>query len=275
MTPCGGPAGVEADKTRTELGINYHMVRKESADPKLTVSCGPHCRNTIMKLTKNAAALLLAASLAVSVCATPVFAETDPTATGASASLTTTGADAALSSMKTAAKTDVVYEVGSSYSWSIPSKIDFGSNAGVKKTVKVNANSESQTPANNTNGTDGTAQKVKVEKNTIPVGTSLKISISTDTLYDSTGTSGQKGFYVEQKHQTNNAVEKLYYTIKTSADGTELEHTGEVMKVTSGTATQDQALFFALTTSKGDVEKAGKYAGVLKLVAEVVDDTNP
>ena len=219
-----------------------------------------------MKLTKKAAALLLAASLAVSVCATPVFA------TGTSASLPTTNADAALNTMGTSTQTEVVYKVGSSYSWSIPTKIDFGSNAGINKTVKVNADGTAQTAADNQNATDGTAEKVEVKSNTIPVGTSLKISISAETPYAATGTAGKTGFYVEQKNNNNNAVEKLYYTIAKTSGGTALGHTDEIVKVKSGTDKGDQALYFALKTSEDKVEKAGKYVANLKFVAEVVDD---
>lgn len=220
-------------------------------------------------MTKKAAALLLAASLAVSVCAMPVFADVDPAATDTKASVTTTEADATLESMKTATKTDVVYEVGSSYSWSIPTKIDFGKNAGVNATVKVNANDTNQHEAADfKTNKEGTAEKVQVKGNTIPVGTSLKISISADTPYDLT----EGSFYIEQKNNT--AVKKLYYTIAKETTGTSyLTHTNEIVKVPSGTAEGNQALYFALKTSNGDVEMAGKYAAVLKFVAEVVDNT--
>lgn len=223
-------------------------------------------------MTKKAAALLLAASLAVSVCATPVFADVDPAATGATADVTTTAADATLESMKTTTKTNVVYEVGSSYSWSIPTEINFGKNAGVNATVKVNANDTSKKEADYKSNQEGTAEKVQVTGNTIPVGTSLKISISADTPYETTSTAGKSGFYIEQKHKTNAAaVEHLYYTIAKTADGTALDHTAEIVTVPSGTAEENQALYFALKTSDGAVEMAGKYAAVLKFVAEVID----
>lgn len=220
-----------------------------------------------MKLTKKAAALLLAASLAVSVCATPVFA------IGTSATLDPTNADAALGTMGTETQTEVIYKVGSSYSWSIPTKIDFGSTAGVKKTVKVNADGTAQTAANNETHTDGTAEKVEVTKNTIPVGTSLRISISADTPYETVGTSGESSFYVEQKHATNTAVRHLYYTIAKTDGGSALGHTDEIVTVESGTAKGEQALYFALSTSKDEVEMAGIYRANLKFEAEVVNNT--
>lgn len=219
-----------------------------------------------MKLTKKAAALLLAASLAVSVCATPVFA------IGTSATLDPTNADAALNTMGTETQTEVIYKVGSSYSWSIPTKIDFGSNAGIRKTVKVNADGTPQTAANNETQTPGTAEMVEVTKNTIPVGTSLEISISADTPYEAIGATGESSFYVEQKHKTNGQVEHLYYMIAKAKSGTPLEHTAQIVKVPSGVDSGEQALFFTLKTSERSVEMAGIYKADLKFEAKVVDD---
>ena len=210
--------------------------------------------------------MLLAASLAVSVCATPVFAATDAT-------FSTEDPGKTLDEMGTETQTEVIYKVGSSYSWSIPTSIDFGSNAGVGKTVKVNADDDHNGAADNETQTPGTAQKVKVTSNTIPVGTALKISISRDAPYDDDGTTGKTGFYVEQKNSINTAVEKLYYTIAKKADATTyLEPTSDIMKVESGTPTREQPLYFALKTSDGKAEKAGKYTAILKFVAEVVNE---
>lgn len=217
-----------------------------------------------MKLTKKAAALLLAASLAVSVCATPVFAD------DASATYSTTNPDATLTEMGTETHTEVIYKVCSGYSWSIPTSIDFGSNAGVGKTVKVNADDDHNGAADNQNHSEGTAQKVKVTSNTIPVGTSLKISIAAATPYDDTG--AKTGFYVVQENQNNLTSEKLYYTIAKTKDGPALEHTDNIMKVESGKATDEQALYFALKTSEDEAEKAGKYTATLKFEAKVVDN---
>lgn len=274
MTPCGGPAGVEADKIRTELGINYHMVRKESADPKLAVSCGPHCRNTIMKLTKNAAALLLAASLAVSVCAMPVFADGLTNSNEGSGNGTTNTAPTA---------TEVTYNVTASYTWSIPKEIRFGNDAGVKATRIVNATENENTAStdaegNATSNTPGKAPKICVTKNVIGVGKKLKITIDTtttgatattwDTAMNAEGKAN--GFYVAAN------TEKLYFTISKPAEsGTtaqQLDATNnEVMIVESGINEKSQPLEFKLTTAQSGAEKAGEYKGHVAFAASIAD----
>lgn len=270
MTPCGGPAGVEADKIRTELGINYHMVRKESADPKLTVSCGPHCRNTIMKLTKNAAALLLAASLAVSVCATPVFADGGTTTPPPNMGSTTTGSDKVQNGIAIG-NTNVLYNVTESYQWSVPATIDFGENAGANNTSTVNATLDENKPGEKAkqdttnNKWKGTAPKVVVSKNVIGIGKKLQITVNT-TYYD----NGE--FYV-----LSGSSEKLFYTVTkldaTGATGEKLTQTNtEVLSVPSGTDTAAQKLVFELETAKGTnvSEKAGKYEGVVVFESRIV-----
>lgn len=220
------------------------MVRKESADPKLTVSCGPHCRNTIMKLTKNAAALLLAASLAVSVCATPVFGLTNT----ASAS----GVDVTDADKTTQAKTDVEYVVEASYSWSVPSKITFTSDK-----TEVEANAET-----------GETQKVKVTKNVIPNGKKLQITVDSETTQ--TVASGKK-FAIK-----TNEDAYLTYVIKKGTDyNDEIAVGGEVISVNSGIEQADTALKFVLTRDSGAnvSEKAGTYTGVAKFTAQLADIT--
>ena len=263
MTPCGGPAGVEADKIRTELGINYHMVRKESADPKLAVSCGPHCRTKIMRLTKKAAALLLAASLAVSVCATPVFATENMGSTPAKF----------VGGIGTG-DTKVLYKVTESYTWTVPATIDFGEDAGVNNTSTVEANlGENKTGEKaKQNGTawKGTAPKIMVTKNVIGVGKELQITFDTTYLAE----NGE--FYVA----TPDGAEKLYYTvIKPAAPG----GTGEkltktntkVLSVPAGTNTAEQELVFTLTTAANNAannaaEKAGSYEGHVVFQSKIV-----
>lgn len=208
-----------------------------------------------MKLTKKAAALLLAASLAVSVCATPVFA-TDPSITG--------------SETKTTADTNVTYTVDSKYTWSIPAKIDFGSNAGIKKTRTVKANAaENVAGTKATDTTDGTAPKVYVTENIIAPEKALKISIDTAS---STFEAGN-GFWVGVHGDT--AIEKLYFKIHKLADdgnsGDELDASkSEVLSVSSGTKTGEQALVLTLkTTTKDAAEKAGAYTGSIAFKSEV------
>lgn len=206
-------------------------------------------------MTKKAAALLLAASLAVSVCAMPVFA-TDPSITG--------------SETKTTADTNVTYTVDSKYTWSIPAKIDFGANAGIKKTRTVKANAaENVAGTKATDTTDGTAPKVYVTENIIAPEKALKISIDTAS---STFDNGN-GFWVGVHGDT--AIEKLYFKIHKLADdgnsGDELDASkSEVLSVSSGTKTGEQALVLTLkTTTKDAAEKAGAYTGSIAFKSEV------
>lgn len=90
--------------------------------------------NKDYEVNKKAAALLLAASLAVSVCATPVFAAENMGSTSVDSTTVLGGV--------TTGNTKVLYKVTESYQWSIPATIDFGENAGVGKTSRVDANME-------------------------------------------------------------------------------------------------------------------------------------
>ena len=208
-----------------------------------------------MKLTKKAAALLLAASLAVSVCATPVFA-TDPSIMG--------------SETKTTADTNVTYTVDSKYTWSIPAKIDFGANAGIKKTRTVKANTAENTASTKaTDTTDGTAPMVCVTENIIGPEKALKISIDTAS---STFDNGD-GFWVGV--QGKKLTEKLYFKIAKPAEGSNPEKEltsgdSEVLSVPSGTKMGEQALVLTLTTTTTDTaEKAGEYTGSIAFKSEV------
>lgn len=262
MTPCGGPAGVEADKIRTELGINYHMVRKESADPKLTVSCGPHCRNTIMKLTKNAAALLLAASLAVSVCATPVFAENPNMKSNVGSNGVSIPA------------TDVLYKVTSKYTWSVPATIDFGQDAGINKHPVVNANVEqskdnakSGTAAGTGNNWRGTAPKVMVTENIIGSGKALKITL-------------KSGDGAASRFEIKNDATTLPYSVTTTKEtidgkdtvnyaGKNVDCTGtEILALKAGSNTGSVELKFTLDTSTTTAEISGEYKGTVVFTAD-------
>lgn len=208
-----------------------------------------------MKLTKKAAALLLAASLAVSVCATPVFA-TDPSIMG--------------SETKTTADTNVTYTVDSKYTWSIPAKIDFGANAGIKKTRTVKANTAENTASTKaTDTTDGTAPMVCVTENIIGPEKALKISIDTAS---STFDNGD-GFWVGV--QGKKLTEKLYFKIAKPAEGSNPEKEltsgdSEVLSVPSGTKMGEQALVLTLKTTTTDAaEKAGEYTGSIAFKSEV------
>ena len=216
-----------------------------------------------MKLTKKAAALLLAASLAVSVCATPVFATSLTNSNGGSGNGTTATAPTA---------TKVTYNVTAGYTWSIPTNIKFGNDAGVNAERIVNATANEDTASTDATNTPGTAPKVCVTKNVIDVGKKLKISVDTASTTATTYEDGVgKGFYVVSNG------EKLYFKIqKNDTSKTELTQTdNEVMSVPSGKNTDDQELVFTLKTATGDnvAEKAGSYEGHVAFTASVVENT--
>ena len=200
-------------------------------------------------MTKKAAALLLAASLAVSVCATPVFAAggaADKNKAGA------TGNDVTDAGKTTTASTDVEYVVTASYEWSVPSKITFR-----EDTAEVEANSEV-----------GYTQKVKVTKNIIPNKKKLKITVGSTTTKDVEGTNK---FAIKTDEDAY-----LVYAIKKGAGYTEeIAVGGEVMSVKSGTKEADTPLKFFLTKDSGSnvSEKAGTYTGVATFTAQLDDDT--
>ena len=221
-----------------------------------------------MKLTKKAASLLLAASLAVSVCATPVFAA-DPNM--GSNPVNSNNAIAGI----TTGDTQIRYKVTESYQWSVPATIDFGVNAGENNTSTVNATLDKDKPGTkaDNDGTGkwkGTAPRIVVSKNVIGVGKKLQITVDTE---GHTATSYENGkFYVEPAG-TN---ERLYFTITKPAatGGTEQELTGtdnEVLRVPSGTNTANQELVFTLTTTSETAEKAGDYEGYVAFSSKIVD----
>lgn len=227
-----------------------------------------------MKLTKNAAALLLAASLAVSVCAMPVFATgagTTPVMGSHEVNGTLLGG-----SLKGSWNTKVRYKVTEGYTWSVPSTIDFGEDAGVDNTSMVEAKLgkdedgvQAKKSADNT--WKGTAPKVTVTKNVIGDGKKLQI------IFDPTYLDQDNGeFYVA----TSGGAVKLYYTVTKPAPG----GTGEkltktntaVLSVPAGTNTAEQELVFVLKTAPNNAkhnaaEKAGDYEGHVVFQSKIVD----
>ena len=222
-------------------------------------------------MTKKAAALLLAASLAVSVCATPVFA-TGTTSVMGSQEVKYDGTGHAIG----AAHTHVLYKVTEGYTWTVPITIDFGADAGVNNTSTVNAtlgkDGTGKTAEKDGENKEwkGSAPKVMVTKNVIGANKTLKIAVSTNAKEGVTidGT----GFYVE----TSDTKEKLYFTIaKPGATGEELT-TGKnvVLSVPSGTDTAEQELVFTLKTADNTAgnaaEKAGSYEGYVIFSSSLV-----
>ena len=224
-----------------------------------------------MKLMKKAAALLLAAALAVSVCATPVFATENMGSTPAKF----------LAGIGTG-DTKVIYKVTESYAWSIPATIDFGENAGANNTSTVNATLKENGPGKkaDNNGTgkwEGAAPKVVVSKNVIGIGKRLQITFNTTYLDKDNGK-----FYVLASETTKTGdaqaeTQKLYFKIqKNDKDKTELtQKNNEVLSVDSGTDTAAQELVFTLTTADGDnaAEKAGDYEGHVVFNSHIVPRT--
>lgn len=225
-----------------------------------------------MKLTKKAAALLLAASLAVSVCATPVFAAEGGTTEPAKPSTTVSEKDT-----EKTANTEVNYQVDSKYTWSIPTEINFGANAGTGKTLTVKADKEAEEQnvlPNEGNSYTGSAPMVYVTENIIAPENALKISIDTgySTFEQGSEKGSEKGFYVGV--YGTKTIEKLYFKINKLADngssGDELDaNKSEVLRVDSGTKTGKQALVFTLKTTTDTAEKAGKYTGTIVFKSEV------
>ena len=229
-----------------------------------------------MKLTKKAAALLLAASLTVSVCAMPVFAD-DPNM----GSYEVNGQVAGNKLIGTY-NTQVLYKVTESYTWTVPVTIDFGENAGVNNTSTVEAKLDGNQKGTKAekDGTEwkGTAPKVCVTKNIIGVNKNLQITIDTTTggSYDDTD-----GFFVEAPETTKPGVtptkyEKLYFTITkpaTATGGTEVKLSkteNKVLRVPSGTNTDEQELVFKLKTTSKSAEMAGTYEGHVVFYSEIV-----
>ena len=202
-------------------------------------------------MTKKAAALLLAASLAVSVCAMPVFA----TETSLSGNKT-----------KGPSTTDVQYEVTEAYEWTVPALIDFGENAGPNATRVVNTTSEKNGANKPSTGIDGTAPKVIVTKNVIKDGKSLKITLEPGT--------GLTAFTVKNEQNveltyavtlTDTTIGSTVATPNKSITTTEKE----ILAVPAGTNTAEAKLKFELSTTNESSEKAGTYKGTVQFTASI------
>ena len=204
-------------------------------------------------MTKKAAALLLAASLAVSVCATPVFA-----------------ADTSLSGNKTAgpSTTEVKYEVTESYEWSVPATIDFGKDAGVSQTRVVNTTLDANGESTSATETAGTAPKVIVTKNVIggkflkitlePAGSSTDFSVKNDEGVELKYTVTLTDTTIGSKVNTPNRKIGTIVTEKT------------ILAVPAGTNTAEAKLKFELSTATtGTSEKAGTYTGNVQFTASI------
>lgn len=206
-----------------------------------------------MKLTKKAAALLLAASLAVSVCATPVFAaENMGSQTG----------------VNTGTETKVLYEVTEKFTWTVPATIDFGKDAGPKEKIRtVEAKLGKDETGKAADATNGTAPKVVVTENIINSGKNLRISLkAADSATDFKVVNGSDslGYTVKTTAEKKDETETTGYTPKTvdAASGT------EILTLAAGKNTGEVELEFKLTTTTATAEVAGKYEGKVVFTAD-------
>lgn len=223
-------------------------------------------------MTKKAATLLLAASLAVSVCATPVFADGGTTPATPNTHEEIKKEDTTESS----SSTTVEYKVTEGYTWAIPAKIDFGENAGFnkKRTVFASEEKNGNYSAANEN-TDGKSGNVYVTGCRLKPGTKLTISISsTTTDYEP---NDNKGFFVKTNNGSKKA--KLYYEIykekvvspATPTPANKLDNTSQILELKAGKDADKQDLTFILTTG-AEGEIAGDYKGTVAFEAKVTAD---
>lgn len=140
--------------------------------------------------------------------------------------------------------TTLHYEVGSHYTWTIHSGIDFGKDGGTGNTL---------------NGTVKTGeQKVKVTENVIEEGKKLHITAA--------GSGGDsKAFSVKIK----DGVTTLNYAVKSGENAVDVN--GTVLDVNAGTNADEVAMEFKLSTTTDTAEKAGTYEGTITYSASVVN----
>lgn len=220
-------------------------------------------------MTKKAAAMLLAASLAVSMCATPVFAG-GPTVPGVHGGELHEGYENDGFDNRTTVK----YEVTEGYTWAVPSTIDFGSNAGVNKKRTVFANQEKDGVYSKAEeSTPGSSGNVYVTGCRIKPGQTLNIYIySTNTEHD------ENGFYIETENEKNGAKKRLNYQIykgkvtdPASTSVEKLNENSKVLSLEAGTDSGKQDLTFILDTAKDKSEIVGNYTGNLTFLAGVAN----
>ena len=212
-------------------------------------------------MTKKAAALLLAASLAVSVCAMPVFATgTTPVVNGTNVQDTGETIDSNKTGTANEACTKLTYEVTEGYKWSIPADIDFGNNKGVNQDV---------TPINSPKTT------VTVSDCKIKNGKTLHIDMKGNGGGDATIPSGNGEFKIKSAEE-----EKLDYEVKIgdteTGINTEVTSGSDVLTLDAGKAALTKYLSFTLKTvrtAENVSEKAGSYHGYAIFTAQLKNTT--
>lgn len=131
--------------------------------------------------------------------------------------------------------TELTFEVGESYTWTIHNAIDFGTSTGTNKQIVIGSN------------------PVSVTKCVLADGNSLKISIA------GSGTDG--AFTIK------NGSTELSYTVSGSTGGN-IATGGNVISIASGEDVKTENLTFTLSTAS-DVEVAGTYKGTVTYTAAV------
>lgn len=212
-------------------------------------------------MTKKAATLLLAVSLAVSVCAMPVFAEGTPPASHGGTVQETAGEkiDSTKTGIANEACTKLTYKVTEGYTWSIPADINFGEDKGVDKKV-------------NPEGTPKTT--VVVSSCKIKNGKTLHIDMKGNGGGDEKIASGATGEFKIMSAEK----EKLTYEVKmgeTLTDITTVVNSGDdVLTLDAGNETLTKYLSFTLKTAEKGTngsEKAGSYHGYAIFTAQLKD----
>ena len=214
-------------------------------------------------MTKKAASLLLAASLAFSICATPVFATgITPVMGSQNGAAAGTGTD-----------TQVLYNVTKEYTWTLPATIDFGENAGVGNTSTVEAKLEGTDTGvkadKETSGTKwkGTAPKVCVTKNVIGTGETLKIQLKAK---DDTAFKVKNESSTELSYEVKTVNAKVDGSTATSYSNQPVAATGTyILALNAGQNTGEVELEFVLTTATSRAEIAGNYTDTVTFTASI------
>ena len=197
--------------------------------------------------------MLLAASLAVSMCATPVFAADTPPINNGPHVQDTTGENVDTVTVGKQACTQLKYNVTEGYTWSIPANIDFGANNGV-------------TNANKTGQGNVTVNNCKIKN-----GYTLKITI--------TGNDGQYGMGTEHKFKVKTVDgAELPYEVDVKKNGaattTSMMECNEVLELAAGKNHAESELTFTLKTQTTDTsaaETAGEYIGYAIFTAQATN----
>lgn len=209
-------------------------------------------------MTKKAAALLLAASLAVSVCAMPVFAEdgTPPANHGGTVQETTgeTIGAAEINNAKQAC-TKLTYEVTEGYTWSIPADIDFGSNKGVNQDVVPEGTPKTTVVVSSCKIRNGKTLHIDMKGNG---GGDATIAGSSDGEFKIKSGEDEKLEYVVKIGDSERTIDTLVTSGK------------DVLTLAAGNETLTKYLSFTLKTATGaTAEKAGSYHGYAIFTAQL------